>query len=114
MGCGLGSIRYAITARKQICNELKKLPIQDLVDTQEINHINHELQAGYYAYAILRMIIEWVNEDLQHTPRYMVEQLLEIMNILNAVYKINQNQWHYHHEEILPFWKQFCNLFNLI
>ncbi|WP_068499366.1 TetR/AcrR family transcriptional regulator [Paenibacillus kribbensis] len=80
----------------KICNELKKLPIQDLVNTQQHNHINQELQSSYYAYAILGMIIEWVNEDFQHSPRYMAEQLLEIMkyNSLNVVYKINQNQMH--------------------
>ncbi|EHS56651.1 TetR family transcriptional regulator [Paenibacillus sp. Aloe-11] len=80
----------------KICNELKKLPIQDLVNTQQNNHINQELQSSYYAYAILGMIIEWVNGDFQHSPRYMAEQLLEIMkyNSLNVVYKINPNQMH--------------------
>ncbi|WP_283652304.1 MULTISPECIES: TetR-like C-terminal domain-containing protein [unclassified Paenibacillus] len=42
------------------------------------------------------MIIEWVNEDFKHSPRYMAEQLLEIMkhNTSHAVYKTNQNQLH--------------------
>jgi hypothetical protein len=39
------------------------------------------------------MIIEWVNEDFKYSPRYMAEQLFEIMkhNTLNAVYKTNHN-----------------------
>ncbi|MFC7560067.1 TetR-like C-terminal domain-containing protein [Paenibacillus farraposensis] len=49
------------------------------VNTQENNHINREIQTSYYAYAILGMIIEWVNRDFHHSPRYMAEQLLEIV-----------------------------------
>ncbi|MET3210623.1 UNVERIFIED_CONTAM: AcrR family transcriptional regulator [Paenibacillus sp. PvR008] len=80
----------------KICDELKKLPIQDLVDTQQNNKINHAMQASYHAHAILGMIIEWVNEDFKHSPRYMAEQLLAIMrhDNLHNVYKTNQSHLH--------------------
>lgn len=41
--------------------------------------INHTLYAGYQAYAITGLIIEWVKTDFKYSPKYMSEQLLEIL-----------------------------------
>ncbi|MDF9759894.1 AcrR family transcriptional regulator [Peribacillus simplex] len=75
----------------RICNELKKLPLKDLEDYQPNPKINTELASSYQAYAILGMIIEWVNTGFKYSADYMAEQLLEIIGNkpVNAVYKIN-------------------------
>ncbi|MCM3674815.1 TetR/AcrR family transcriptional regulator [Peribacillus simplex] len=79
------------TLLERICNELKKLPLEDLEDYRPNPKINKELASSYQAYAILGMIIEWVNTGFKYSADYMAEQLLEIINnkSVNAVYKIN-------------------------
>ncbi|WP_230161161.1 TetR/AcrR family transcriptional regulator [Peribacillus simplex] len=79
------------TLLERICNELKKLPLKDLEDYRPNPKINTELASSYQAYAILGMIIEWVNTGFKYSADYMAEQLLEIINnkSVNAVYKIN-------------------------
>ncbi|CAH0220176.1 TetR/AcrR family transcriptional regulator [Peribacillus simplex] len=76
---------------ERICNELKKLPLEDLEDYRPNPKINKELASSYQAYAILGMIIEWVNTGFTYSADYMAEQLLEIINnkSVNAVFKIN-------------------------
>ncbi|MGG0410917.1 TetR/AcrR family transcriptional regulator [Peribacillus simplex] len=76
---------------ERICNELKKLPLEDLEDYRPNPKINIELASSYQAYAILGMIIEWVNTGFKYSADYMAEQLLEILNnkSVNAVFKIN-------------------------
>ncbi|CAH0295243.1 HTH-type dhaKLM operon transcriptional activator DhaS [Peribacillus sp. Bi96] len=75
----------------RICNELKKLPLEDLEDYRPNPKINAELASSYQAYAILGMIIEWVNTGFTYSADYMAEQLLEIITNrpVNAVFKIN-------------------------
>ncbi|MGE7758635.1 TetR/AcrR family transcriptional regulator [Peribacillus sp. NPDC097895] len=75
----------------RICNELKKLPLEDLEDHRPNPKINTELASSYQAYAILGMIIEWVNTGFTYSADYMAEQLLEFITNkpVNAVYKIN-------------------------
>ncbi|MGE1100685.1 TetR/AcrR family transcriptional regulator [Peribacillus simplex] len=75
---------------ERICNELKKLPLEDLEDYRPNPKINKELASSYQAYAILGMIIEWVNTGFTYSADYMAEQLLEIINnkSVNAVFKI--------------------------
>ena len=79
------------TLLERICNELKKLPLEDLEDYRPNPKINKELASSYQAYAILGMIIEWVNTGFTYSADYMAEQLLEIINnkSVNAVFKIN-------------------------
>ncbi|MBT2646832.1 TetR/AcrR family transcriptional regulator C-terminal domain-containing protein [Bacillus sp. ISL-34] len=79
------------TLLERICNELKKLPLEDLEDYRPNPKINMELASSYQAYAILGMIIEWVNTGFKYSADYMAEQLLEILNnkSVNAVFKIN-------------------------
>ncbi|TKH04233.1 TetR/AcrR family transcriptional regulator [Peribacillus simplex] len=79
------------TLLERICNELKKLPLEDLEDYRPNPKINIELASSYQAYAILGMIIEWVNTGFKYSADYMAEQLLEILNnkSVNSVFKIN-------------------------
>jgi AcrR family transcriptional regulator len=79
------------TLLERICNELKKLPVEDLEDYRPNPKINKELASSYQAYAVLGMIIEWINTGFKYSADYMAEQLLEILNnkSVNAVFKIN-------------------------
>ncbi|MCK1981458.1 MULTISPECIES: TetR/AcrR family transcriptional regulator [Peribacillus] len=81
------------TLLERICNELKKLPLEDLEDYLPNPKINIELASSYQAYAILGMIIEWVNTGFKYSADYMAEQLLEILNnkSVNSVFKINHS-----------------------
>lgn len=75
--------------QNKISNEFKKLSKLDLETCYPTTKINNELLASFHAYAILGMIIEWVQEGFKYSPSYMAEQLLEIINKdpKKAVYK---------------------------
>ncbi|CAH0345994.1 TetR/AcrR family transcriptional regulator [Bacillus sp. CECT 9360] len=77
--------------QNKISNVLKELTLQDLIDDLPNPEINRELHASYHAYAILGMIIEWINNGFSYRPSYMAEQLLVIIknSKANAVYKPN-------------------------
>jgi len=79
--------------QNRICNEFKKLSKQDLTICYPNTKINNELLASYHAYAILGMIIEWVQDGFKYSPSYMADQLLEIMNHdpMKVIYKIKFN-----------------------
>jgi AcrR family transcriptional regulator len=66
--------------QNKICNEFKNISKLDLEKCYPTHNINNELLASYSAYAILGMIIEWVQEGFKYSPSYMAEQLLEIIN----------------------------------
>lgn len=57
----------------RISNELKVLFLHDLADSQPNARINNELHASYQAYAILGMIMEWVNGGFKYSSSYMAE-----------------------------------------
>lgn len=80
------------TLHDRICEELKKLPLEDLEDYRPNPKINKELASSYQAYAILGMIIEWVHTGFEYSSDYMAEQLLEIITNkpVDAVYKISK------------------------
>jgi AcrR family transcriptional regulator len=63
----------------QFCLVLKDLALNDLDIPLPIPGINREMQASYQAYAILGMIVEWINGGFKYSPAYMAEQLLEII-----------------------------------
>lgn len=67
------------TFQQRICHELKRLPLQDLMDSKLDTTINLELFSNYQAYAILGMIIEWINDEFHYSPEYMAEQLIQIL-----------------------------------
>jgi len=68
------------TFQMRICHELKRLHLQDLMDSQQNSTINIELFSNYQAHAILGMIIEWINDEFYYSPDYMAEQLVQILN----------------------------------
>lgn len=63
----------------QFCLVLKDLALNDLDIPFPVPQINREMQASYQAYAILGMIVEWVNGGFKYSPSYMAQQLLEII-----------------------------------
>jgi AcrR family transcriptional regulator len=73
----------------RFCNVLKELALSDFKNEMSNPKINAELNAGYQAYAILGLIIEWINGGYKYSSSYMAEQLLEIIkhNQSNSVYK---------------------------
>jgi hypothetical protein len=73
----------------RIGNELKQLALQDLDNWQSNPDINYELYASYQAYAILGMIMEWIQDDYKYTAKYMAKQLLAFLQDrrMNTVYR---------------------------
>lgn len=65
--------------QNKICDTIKKLTLQDLLQNRTDLKVNANLLASYHAYAIFGLIIEWINEGFKYTPDYMAEQLLEII-----------------------------------
>ncbi|MNW59209.1 Bacterial regulatory protein, tetR family [compost metagenome] len=65
----------------RICLVFKTLALQDLIHTPSVpGKLNEELQASYQAYAILGMIIEWINNGFRYSSAYMAEQLVAIIH----------------------------------
>lgn len=65
--------------QQKFCVVLKELTLTDLEDSLPNPKINRELHASYQAYAILGLIIEWINGGFKYSSIYMAEQLLEIL-----------------------------------
>ncbi|TCT19341.1 TetR family transcriptional regulator [Melghiribacillus thermohalophilus] len=68
---------------------LRDLALKDLDEYAPDPKINREIHASYRVYAIIGMIIEWVNSDFKYSSRYMAEQLVEILKLdqKKAAYK---------------------------
>jgi hypothetical protein len=73
----------------RFCSVFKDLALKDFNSVLPNPKINPELNAGYQAYAILGLIIEWINGGFKYSSSYMAEQLLEIIkhNQSDSVYK---------------------------
>ncbi|MFG6115873.1 TetR/AcrR family transcriptional regulator [Halobacillus sp. MO56] len=65
--------------QEKFIQTLKELALEDLTALQSNPDVNPDLHASYQSYAILGMIIEWINGGLKHPPSYMAEQLLAIL-----------------------------------
>ncbi|WP_028776745.1 TetR/AcrR family transcriptional regulator [Shimazuella kribbensis] len=75
---------------KRIGNELKQLALQDLSTYKtEDPDLNRELSASYQSYAILGMIIEWINQGFKYSSTYMAEQLLKIIHLNPVEVKVS-------------------------
>jgi len=76
----------------KLCNVLKDLALNDIINCFPIPTINSELHASYQTYAILGLIIEWVKGGFKYSSSYMAEQLLEILkqNQVNSLVKIKR------------------------
>jgi AcrR family transcriptional regulator len=73
----------------RFCSVFKEIALNDFNNELSNPKINPELNAGYQAYAILGLIIEWINGGFKYSSSYMAEQLLEIIkhNQSDSVYK---------------------------
>jgi AcrR family transcriptional regulator len=63
----------------RFCQILKELALKDLSSSLPDSKINKDIHISYQSYAILGMIIEWINGDFKYSSSYMAEQLLEIL-----------------------------------
>ncbi|WP_077618463.1 TetR/AcrR family transcriptional regulator [Bacillus sinesaloumensis] len=70
--------------QNKFCTVLKELVLTDLHDSFSNQRIDREIHANYQAYAILGMVIEWINGGFKYSPNYMAEQLLEIIKYNRA------------------------------
>lgn len=70
--------------QNKFCIVLKDLVLSDLHDTFIAPKIDREIHANYQAYAILGMVIEWINGGFKYSPHFMAEQLLEIVKYNRA------------------------------
>jgi AcrR family transcriptional regulator len=75
--------------QSKLIQEIKKIFLKELHVTNR--KINHDINAVFFAYAIVGMIVHWVETGFIYSPKYMAEQLMEIINIpsdqLLIVYK---------------------------
>ncbi|WP_420818818.1 TetR/AcrR family transcriptional regulator [Paraliobacillus sediminis] len=67
--------------QKRITDELNTLLLQNIYHAKLDDTINLNLLSSYQSYAILGLIIEWVNDDFKYSPPYMAEQLVGILKI---------------------------------
>lgn len=67
--------------QERITDELKALLLQNLHRAKLDDTINLNVMSSYQSYAILGLIIEWVNDDFKYSPEYMADQLVEILKI---------------------------------
>ncbi|RFB16817.1 TetR/AcrR family transcriptional regulator [Bacillus sp. HNG] len=70
--------------QNKFCSVLKELALSDLHNTLNDPKIDREIHANYQAYAILGMVIEWINSGFKYSPHFMAEQLLEIIRYNRA------------------------------
>jgi AcrR family transcriptional regulator len=70
--------------QQKFCNVLKDLTLNDITDSLPNVKIDRELHASYQAYAILGLIIEWVNGGFKYSSSYMAEQLLQIIKLSSS------------------------------
>ncbi|AIQ26639.1 TetR family transcriptional regulator [Paenibacillus sp. FSL H7-0737] len=67
--------------QNKICDILKELTKQDLVEVNNTNNnINIELFSSYTAYALFGLIMEWVKGGFKYTANHMAEQLIQILS----------------------------------
>ncbi|WP_407269936.1 TetR/AcrR family transcriptional regulator [Radiobacillus sp. PE A8.2] len=67
--------------QQRITGELKALLIEDVLDARLDSAVNYHIFASYQSYAILGMIIEWVDGNFKYSASYMAEQLVEILKM---------------------------------
>lgn len=90
------SISYVSFVNSSILPEFENRLIREIKDVylKELrvynSKMNSEWIAGYFAYGIVGMILEWVREDFKYSTQYMNEQLLELMKIApKQTFRIN-------------------------
>lgn len=74
----------------QIFQVLKDLAIHDLMKMKEdVTQPDQDLQASFFANAIIGMISEWAAKDFIYRADYMAEQLLLILKSMRQVNRIH-------------------------
>ncbi|MFJ5761156.1 TetR-like C-terminal domain-containing protein [Neobacillus sp. NPDC093182] len=63
----------------RFCSVIKDLTLNDLKDSLPKPQINRELHVSYQAYAMLGLVLEWINGGFKYSSSYMAEQLLELI-----------------------------------
>ncbi|GAF63116.1 putative transcriptional regulator [Bacillus sp. TS-2] len=66
---------------RKMYNIFKDLILEDFLDVIPTTVINKELIASYHSYAIIGIIIEWIENDFNYSSTYMAEQLVEIVQL---------------------------------
>lgn len=66
---------------ERICSVIKELSLSDLEIEISDPLIDRTLYAGYQAYAIWGMILEWIRGGFAHSPAYMANQLLAYIRV---------------------------------
>lgn len=61
--------------------KFKELMLDIIAFQTDENLLNAELSASYHAYAIIGMIVEWVNKDFCYSVEYMNQQFIYIIKI---------------------------------
>ncbi|NOV03665.1 TetR/AcrR family transcriptional regulator [Paenibacillus planticolens] len=64
--------------REKMFTALKKITQEELIHAD--NQIDQELLSIYSIHALLGLVLYWVESGFKHTPAYMQEQLIKIIN----------------------------------
>lgn len=78
----------------QMCTLLRDLALQDLLNRASDSTVNPQLLAGFYAYAIFGLIVEWIDNGFDYSASYMAEQLVEIIHHSQpaVIYRISKEK----------------------
>lgn len=71
--------------KEKMFNALKNIAMEELVYTK--NDIDEELMRVYSMHALLGLVFHWVESGFKHSPVYMQEQLVKIVNYHPTVAK---------------------------
>ncbi|MCR8642903.1 TetR/AcrR family transcriptional regulator [Paenibacillus sp. N1-5-1-14] len=71
--------------RERMFTALKTIAMEELIYSRE--DVDEELLAIYSIHALLGLVIHWVESGFKHSPAYMQEQLVKIINYHPTVTK---------------------------
>lgn len=71
--------------QNQVCYVIRELILNDFDYSADSSSIDPVLLASYQAHAIFGMIVFWAEENFAHSPAFMSEQLLHIIQAKNKV-----------------------------
>lgn len=71
--------------QNQVCDVIRELILNDFDYSADRSSIEPVLLASYQAHAIFGMIVFWAEESFAHSPAFMSEQLLHIIQVKNKI-----------------------------
>ncbi|EAF5604814.1 TetR/AcrR family transcriptional regulator [Listeria monocytogenes] len=71
--------------QNQVCDVIRELILNDFDYSADSSSIEPMLFASYQAHAIFGMIVFWAEESFAHSPAFMSEQLLHIIQTKNPI-----------------------------